>query len=82
MKTDLLNGIAARRDRAFTLELFKLMLKEMCPCEDEGLHDYPSMRPHGYRDHAIISVCNEIPDIHDGTHLNASSTEKSTKESG
>jgi hypothetical protein len=67
MKTDPLNGIAIWRDRALTFELF---------------NDYPSMMCHGHQDFTNMSSSDEIPDINDGTHINASSAEKSTKASG
>jgi hypothetical protein len=82
MKTDSLNGIAARRDRALSFELLQLVLNKMHSCEEEVSHDYHSMICPSYRDFAIISSSNEIPGINDVTHINASSAEKSTKASG
>jgi hypothetical protein len=79
---DSMNGIAARRDRALTFELFQLVLKKLYSCEQEVSHDYHSMICHGYRDFTRISSSNEIPRINDGTHINASSAEKSTKACG
>jgi hypothetical protein len=67
MKTDPLNGIAIRRDPVLAFELF---------------NDSPSMMCHGHQDFTTISSSDEIPDINDPTQINASSAEKSTKESG